>query len=176
VALTLPIRMSAIILDEQLVQALATVYALVDPAISFASVAALWDTWLADLEACTDGQILRAGIHAFPAMPGGLKTGPVAGSRVEQTGILNFNATGTSHVWGALIPALSNAGTIISGGKIVLTPGSPAATLAALLSPSGGTAILEWTNANNQALSTLRDALISFREYRDQLTRNTLEI
>src|ERR1039458_5840652 len=96
-AKTLQIRLEATILDELLVTAETSVYALVDPSAAFSDVISTLNTWLADLDACTDGQIIGVELEVMPALPGGLKGAPVAGSRVEQTGVLTFSATGTTH-------------------------------------------------------------------------------
>lgn len=173
-ALTLAVRMEATIIDEMDVQAETSVYTLVDPATSFDTIITQFNTWLTDLDACTDGQIIGAELEVLPALPGGLKTAPVALSRVEQTGILAFDASGDTHQWATPIPALSNSPTVISGGRIVTTPGSPAAILAALLA-GGGTADLEWTNDASQALTSATSALISFRRYPHQLEQITYE-
>ena len=174
VATTLQIRMSATILDGLNVQSLAQSYALVDPTASFSTIIATFNTWLADLDACTDGQIIAAAIHVYPALPGGLKSTPTSASRAEQTGILNFSATGTTHRWGMAIPALSNGGTVISAGKIVLTEDDPPDVLIDLLA-EGSTADLQWTNDNGQALVALLDTLISFRKRRHELSLETYE-
>ena len=173
-ALTLPVRFEATIVDELDIQAETSVYALVDPSATFTEIQAQLDAWLADLDACTDGQIIGSEMEVLPALPDGLKSAAVAGSRVTQTGILDFTATGDTHLWGATIPALSNGGTVISGGKIVLSGGSPANTLYSLL-VGGGSAALEWTNATSQALSTFAKALISFRNDSGQLARKSFE-
>ena len=57
----------------------------------------------------------------------------MSGSQVEQTGVINFLATGSTHRFAALVPALSNSGTVISGGKIVLTGGAPVPSLVGVL-------------------------------------------
>jgi len=173
-AYSLVARFSATIIDGLNVEALAQAYALVDPTQSFSSVITTFDTWLADLDACTDGQIIASGIHVYPALPGGLKSSPTSASRVEQTGILDFSASGTTHRWGMAIPALSNGPTVTSGGKIVLTGGDPVPVLVALLT-GGGTASLQWTNDNSQAIVSLLDTLISFRKRRQQLAMETYE-
>jgi len=156
------------------VQALSQVYGLVDPTQSFNSVITTFDTWLADMDACTDGQIIAAGIHLSPSLPGGLKSSATSASRVEQTGVLNFSATGTTHRFGVAIPALSNSGTVISAGKIVTTEAGPIDTLEDLL-VGGGTASLQWTNDNSQALVALLDTLISFRKRGHKLSLETYE-
>jgi len=166
--------MEATILDELNIQAETSVYALVDPTASFDTIITQFNAWLTDLDACTDGQIIGAELEVLPALPGGLKTAPVALSRVEQTGMLAFTAAGDTHQWATAIPALSNSPTVINGGKIVTTPGAPAQVLAALLA-GGGTAALAWTNAVNQALTAATSALISFRKYSHQMVQETYE-
>lgn len=173
-AKTLTVRFEATIVDGLNIQAETSVYALVDPTASFADVLTLHDAWLADLNACTDGQIIGSEVEALPALPDGLRTSPLSTSRVEQTGILNFHSTGDTHLWAATIPALSNGSTVTSGGKIVLTGGAPAQVLAALLA-GGGSAALAWTNATQQAIASFATALISFRRYRHQMVENTYE-
>lgn len=166
--------MEATILDASDVIASTSVYALVDPTASFADILAIQDTWLADLDACTDGQIISTELEVLHALPGGLKSAAVSTSQVQQTGVLSFAATGTTRHWATIVPALSDGSTVISGGRIVLTGGSPAQVLAALLA-GGGSAALEWTNDASQALASFASALISFRNYGSQLARNTYE-
>ena len=173
-AKTLEVQLFASIVDELGVEAPAVAYALVDPTASFADVLTTINTWLADIDAVTDGQIIRARLDVTPTLPGGLKTAAVAGSRVEQLGVWQYNATGTPHVEGYPVPALSNSPTVVSGGKIVLTSGSPAANLKNLIA-GGGTAALEWTNAWQQAISTFASALISFRSAGSALARDSYE-
>jgi hypothetical protein len=173
-ALTLAVRMEATILDELNIQAETSVYALVDPTASFDTIITQFNAWLTDLDACTDGQIIGAELEVLPALPGGLKTSPVTLSRVEQTGMLAFDAAGDTHQWATAIPALSNDVTVTDMGKIVTTLGSPAQVLAALLA-GGGTADLAWTNADSQALTAATSALISFRHYPHQLEQVSYE-
>jgi len=173
-ALTLAVRMEATIIDELGVSAETSVYALVDPSVSFSTILTELNAWLTDLDACSDGQIIGAELEVLPALPGGLKTTPAALSRVEQTGVLAFSASGDTHQWAAAIPALSNSPTVISGGKIVVTTGAPAQVLAALLA-GGGTAALAWTNAVSQVLTAATSALISFRRYSHQMVQETYE-
>ena len=173
-ALSLIVRMEATIVDGSGIQAETSVYALVDPTASFSDILALQNTWLGDLDACTDGQIISTELEVLPALPGGLKTAPVSTSKAEQTGLLSFTNTGNAHKWSAGIPALSNGPTVVSGGKIVITPGAPAEVLAALLA-GGGTAQLVWTNANSQEIAAFASALISFRNYHRQEVQASYE-
>ena len=173
-ATTLSVRMEATIIDELGVQARTNVYALVDPGASFTDIITVYNTWLANLDACTDGQIVRGELVVTPDLPGGLKSAPVTGSRVEQTGMIAFRANSTTHQWATAIPALSSSPTVISAGKIVLDDGDPIPVYVLLLL-EGGTASLVWTNATSQALTYFSNALLSFRRYNYQLARETYE-
>ena len=170
---TLAVAMSATITDELNTQAPSTAYALVDPGASFATIIGAWQTFLADLDACTDGAIVAAAIHVFPTLPTGLKTAALTGARVEQTGVLNFMATGDTRRWGFAIPALSNATSVITAGKINLATGMPVPVLRDyLLSTPAST---DWSNANSQPLTSFRDCLIAFRQRNRDLALATLE-
>lgn len=173
-SLTLAVRISATILDALNVQSQASCYALVDPGAAFSDVITFFNTWLADLDALTDGQIIGAAIHVYPGLPGGLKSSPVSTSRAMQTGILNFMATGSANRWGFAIPALSDNTDVQSGGKIVLTSGSPANTMYTFLLASSST--LEWSNSSQQLLDSFTDALIAFRKYNKQLAGLSVEV
>lgn len=172
-ALTLAIRLQAMIVDGLNTQAIATAYATIDPGATFSAISTEFQAWVAAIDAMSDGQVTAAWLSAIPALPSGIKTAATDASRVEQTGVLNFSATGTPRRWGEAIPALSTSSTVVSGGKIVLTTGDPAAQLAALMTtPSSD---LEYTNEGGQPLSSLRDTLISFRKYPKQLASATYE-
>ena len=173
-ALTLPVRMEATIVDELGIQAETSVYAMIDPTASFSEILALQDTWLTDLSACTDGQIIGTELEVLHTVPTGLRGSPASGSRVEQTGLLAFNSTGDTHTWSTAIPALSNGGTVVSGGKPVITEDAPLEVLIDLLT-EGGSAALQWTNATSQAIASFARALISFRRYRHQMVEATYE-
>jgi len=171
---TLAVILNASILDELGVEAPAVAYANVDPTASFNDVLTSLNAWLAGVDACTDGQIIRAHLDVLPALPDGLKSAAAGGSRVEQLGIWQFTATGTTHLEKYPVPALSNGPTVTNLGRIVLTSGSPGANLKALIT-GGGTAALEWTNAWQQAIATFASALISFRRAGSELARETYE-
>ncbi len=173
-ALTLAARFTAKIADEQQIEALTTSYALIDPTATQGDIETLWQDWLSALDACTDGQIIDSWYTVSPALPGALKSAPVTGSRVEQTGLLNFVATGSAQRAATAVPALSNGSTVIAGGKIVLTTGNPIPVLIALLLT--GSALLEYTNDVSQALVSLRDTLITFRLHNKQLAAASYEV
>lgn len=166
-ALTQFIRVSATILDALNVQAIATCYAEVDPSDSVTSIIAFYNSWLGYLDAVIDGQIINAAITVLPGLPGGLKSSPVSTSRCMNTGIINFTATGSPNRWGFAIPAISSSGTVQSGGKLIITGGSPINNLYTFLLATSTT--LEWSNSSAQLLATFCGSSLSTRKYRVQL-------
>jgi hypothetical protein len=173
-ARTLAVVLYATILDEQNVEAPAVAYALVDPTASFADVLTTLNDWLAAVDNCTDGQIIRTQLEVLPALPDGLKPAALAGSRVEQLGIWQFTATGTAHIESYPVPALSNSSSVTHLSRIVLTGGSPGAALRDLVA-GGGTASFAWTNAWQQAIAAFAAALVSFRRAGSALERQSYE-
>lgn len=173
-ALTQFIRMGATILDALNVQAQATCYAEIDPSQSFSSVIAFYNDWLGLLDAVIDGQIIAAAITVLPALPGGLKSSPVSTSRCMNTGILNFLATGSLNRWGFAIPAISQSTSVQSGGKLIITGGSPINNLYSFLLATSTT--LEWSNTAAQLLASFCGSALSTRKYRQQLAGLSTEV
>lgn len=173
-ALSQFIRVSATIVDANNVQAIATCYAMVDPSSSITDIIGFYDTWVSNLDALIDGQIIAASFTVLPALPGGIKTSPVSTSRCMTTGILNFMATGSLNRWGFAIPALSQSSTVQSGGKFVIANPSPGYTMYQFLLNSSTT--LEWSNAAAQTLDSFTDSLLSFRKYNKQLAGLSVEV
>lgn len=176
----MPVRFSATIVDQLGVEAVATVYAMVDPTAAITEIDAYWDEWVTKLDACIDGQITASNWRVLPALPGGIKTSPVALSRCTQTGVLNFLATGDdAHRWGVDLPALSNSTSVIhfvSGRpQINLTPGNPVPVLIALLT-STGSSVLEFSSDAEWQPLTFKDSLISFRKRGEQVPRRSYQL
>lgn len=165
-----PLHFSATIRDGLGTEATTTAY--LNPADTTTLAVLVGDlgTWLSDLDAVTDGLIRASRIEIVPALPGGLKTSTgatFAASRVEQTGVLNFSATGTSRKEGMVIPAISNSAIV--AGKVDLTNAAITALITLLTSGP-------YTNPYNQALVALLDAILSFRKKRKQLQRSSFEV
>jgi hypothetical protein len=118
--------------------------------------------------------IKQARVTLFPALPGGVKAAAAAGSRVEQTGVLGFLATGSDKRYSAAIPALSNGATVLNGDRIVLTVTDPIGLLIKILTTVG--TVLSWCNEHYQLIQKFVDALVSYRKKRKQLQRSSFEV
>lgn len=125
---------------------------------TLATLAAAQGTWLSDLDAITDGAIVDNRVLIRPAPPGGLKTvgtgATFMASRVAQTGVFRFSATGSSHSWSSDVPSLSNA--TIAGDSINPANAGVIAYVALL---DGGA----YTNPENQTLLALEATKITYR-------------
>jgi hypothetical protein len=115
-------------------------------------------TWLTALNAITDGEIVGSQVIIRPALPGGLSTGPAAGSYDARTGQITFSASGTTKLWGQAVPAL--AASAISAGKVPNT--GSMGTYTALMVGGG------FTNPDNQTLAALKKTAIGDRSARKQ--------
>ena len=97
---------SATVVDSWGTEASAPAYALVDPTQTVAEAIAEAKAYVTALDGVTDGRITKMHIQFVPNLPTGLKTAAVAtGAKVEQTGVINFSAAGTSKRYGYAIPA-----------------------------------------------------------------------
>lgn len=167
---TVPAQFSFTLLDEFGTKGVCLVNALIDPAATITSLNAQWSNILGLLDLITSGQIIGSHYRVLPVITG-VKTAPVAGSRIEQSAVFNFSASGTGYKQGVLVPSIRN--TMITAGKIDLTNADVIAFFTALVTAVAG--VLEWTSANRQALLALLDALLSFRKHRKQLARSSFE-
>jgi len=169
-----PVRISATVVDEWGIEASAPFYGQANDASTIAAMETELSAFLTALDATTDGYIKSARLTLFPSLPTGIKTAAAAGSRVEQTGLLGFSASGTSKRYTADIPALSNGATVMSGDRIVLTGVDPIGVLVALLTTVG--TVLKWCNAHNQQITQFIDALVAYHKKRKQLQRSSFEL
>jgi len=161
--------MSYTVRDELGTEASTVAYISYDGALE--TVDALIGEWLdygALLDAATGGQIVGGRITIALSPDGSWKSAPASGSRVEQTGLVNFSATGSSKRWGADIPALVN--TAIAAGKILTASGPVHALILAILAAfTNG----NFTTSTGGDIATFRDAAVTFRKHRRQLTKAT---
>jgi hypothetical protein len=156
-------RFVAVARDGLLVSAPITSYLLVPDTTSVSSLVSSLSTWSTTVDACIDAAITDVSARLVPPLPAGLKAPTGAtweSSRVEQTGVINFSAAGSSHRYGQALPSISNGA--ISSGKINLTNTAIQSLIALCSNPANN-----FTNAESQALGGAIDALLSFRKRAD---------
>jgi hypothetical protein len=149
---------SATVLDSFGVKKSTDVYLDLVDTTTLAALAAAVGTWLSALDGITDGEITASQVIIKPALPGGLKGAPVAGSYDARTGQIVFAATGTTKLWGQAVPAL--AASSITAGKVPNT--GSMGTYTALVAGGG------FTNPDNQVLTALKKTAIGDRSARKQ--------
>lgn len=163
---------TATITDGLLTPAKVAAYLSVPDSTSLATLIAELDTWAGAIDACVDGALSDVRAAVIPlSPPAGLK-GPTGAtwlaSRVEQTGILNFSATGSDRRYGQALPSVRN--TAIVSGKLNLSDAQIAALITLLTNPAN-----LYTNRALQQLEAALDAFISFRQ-RAYLAKTSFEI
>ena len=97
--------------DDDGDQASVPLYATYDDAtVTLSDIVTQAGAFAALLDAITDVQIVKEAVTFYPALPGGLKSEPVASSDVEKTGLLTYNLTSPSgKAFGQDIPGLTLA-------------------------------------------------------------------
>jgi hypothetical protein len=139
-----------------------------DDASTLAELVAAAQSVGTDLDAVTGAKITETRIVVKPTLTG-LKGSPVAGSRVEQTAVINLRTAETAYRYGVAIPAIRDS--LISAGR--LTTGGVVGVLVDTLIASGGT--VQFTNHVAQALTSVVDYVLSFRKRRKSLIRTSFE-
>ena len=136
-----------------------------DDAETVASLMTSLESFAADLGAMSDAGITRLSLSIDDV---GFSTAVTAGgAAIEQTGMLNFIATGPiERRWALAIPAFTNSKLV--GDRIVLTDADTEVVIAELTSGF-------FTNDHYQPLTSLADAFLSFRRDRKQLQRSSFE-
>lgn len=172
-AYTQEVQLSFTYQDELGTKASQVIYALADPTKTLANL-------LTDLQAMAGLLVAIAGAKMLScqarllAVPTADQTGkPVAGSRVEQTGVFDFTNTSTPRKFGEPVPSILDS--VIVDGTINLADAGVSAFVAAMHAASG-TSTTEPTNNSFQTLGPLADAFLSFRKHRKQLTRSSFEV
>ena len=112
----------------------------------------------------SDGSVDRVSVHIADVAwtPEKLNSG---GASIEQTGLINFSAAGTTKRWALAIPAFTNVRLIGS------RPDPTYIELIAAELTAG-----KYANDHGQLLSAWLDAFISIRKDRKQLQRSSFEI
>lgn len=166
----IPFVASATLVDSWGIEASAPAYGLADGAQTLASVVAAANEYFAALDGASDAMIRRTRIEIVPALPTGVKTAAAAGAKVEQTGLFNFDAAGTSKRYALAVPAISDGEMV--GDRLTLGAGGIAVLIAVLTTVYTA---LVWCNDHSQEITKFVDALVSFRKKRKQLQRSSFE-
>jgi hypothetical protein len=127
--------------------------------------------WGEAVDGVTDGAFTELNVQLIVPLPGELKAPTGAtweASRIEQTGVISFSATGSDRRWGFAIPSLSSS--VLSRGTIDMANAAIVALIDLLLNPTD-----LFTNSQQQVLEAALDALLSFRK-RTQLRKRSLVI
>ncbi len=124
------------------------------------------------VDAAVGGAIIEARIETFLAPSVDWKASPVAGSRVEQTGLFNFKPTGVTHRFGIDLPSIADS--VLSAGRILLGSGAAQDFIDLVLAGVSADGV-ESANPAGQVLAVFTDALVSFRKHRRALDRRTFE-
>jgi hypothetical protein len=165
----LPVQFKGTVVDGMAIPGQVISYLSLPDTSTLAQMASAIGVWAAAVDGCIDGAFQQVLATLAPTLPGGLKAATGAtwlASRIGQTGVLTFSATGTSRRYGQALPALSSA--VIVADNVDMTNAAIAALIALLLNPTG-----YFTNPQNQSLEAALDALLSFRQYAYLAARTT---
>ena len=171
---TTPVRVSTTVVDEWGIEASSAYYALADPTQTIAGLVTEVQAFATAFDGTTLGYLKNIRATILPALPTGVKTAAASGSRVEQTGILGFIASGSSKRASFNIPAIGGDATVLVGDRITLTAIDPVGVLITILTVVG--TVLAWCNAHNQQITGFLDALIGYHKKRKQLQRSSFEV
>jgi hypothetical protein len=164
--------LSATLKDEMGTTATFPLYVNVPDTVTVANLHTYMQDFLAVLDPITDAQIIK--FEWRSNMPfSGAKNAPVAGGRVEQTGLFNFEDSVTAFKAPYDIPAIANS-TLTAGVKKVIDLTNVGIT-AWMAFMEAATLTIVPTNKFIGVLVALLDAAVTFRKHRKQLTRATLE-
>jgi hypothetical protein len=164
--------LSATLKDEMGTTATFPLYVTVPDTVTVANLHTYMQDFLGILDPITDAQIIQ--FKWSSDMPfSGAKGAPVAGGRVEQTGLFNFENSVTRFKAGYDIPAIANS-TITAGAKKTIDL-TNAGIVAFISFMEAVTLLITPTDKFVGALVALIDAAMTFRKHRKQLTRATLE-
>lgn len=167
---TLPIRMTATLVDASGTEADCTTYAYVDPTSDNYDLTSVFYAWLTALDAVTDAAVMRASYTIYPPMPS-LKTSPTDGSQVALTGLLTFTGPTTPRRDSVAIPSIATSK--LAAGKIIVSDTDVQAFITFL--QTGGTG-LEPTTSDWDGPLTFKDTACTFRQYNRQLTASSTRV
>lgn len=174
---TQPARLSYSVEDSLGTRASITTYALLDPAMTVDQARLAWEAQATALSAVINVAIIGGGVEVFDtaAQLGALALpAAAAASRVEQTAVMNFGNSVNLHTFGIAVAGLSDANIV--AGKVDLTEGGAVDVWVDIIEEAGTALLPQYTNNAQQPITTLKDASVSFRKRRKQLSRSSREL
>jgi hypothetical protein len=155
------VQLRGMVLDGLLIPGTVTSYLYLDDTVTLAQAVAALGVWAAAVDGTIDGAFEQVLATITPSLPGGLKaaTGATwAASRMMQTGVIDFSATGTTRRYGQSLPSLASSAVV--AGQLNMADANIAALIALLTNPTD-----LFVNPTNQALEAALDGSLSFRKY-----------
>ncbi len=127
-------------------------------------------SYVALIKNVTDGVITEATVKLI--LPGDGDAPSTATGDIEKSAVMNYNNATDHYATGALIPDVSHL--VLTAGELLDLTNVNVTNLITWMT-TAHTAITVVTKGV-RALTSLKDALISFRKHRKPLTRKTLEV
>jgi hypothetical protein len=165
----IPLVLSYTVEDELFVKATHTVFIDAPGTITLAGLQAFTDLYTPLFDAIIGGQILDIRIHV-PQVIAGAKSGPVAGSRVEQTALFSYGQANSNYNAPIDVPSLLD--TMIVNSRINL---NDAAIIAYYQFQESAHSGIQTASKFGNFLVDLLTATITFRKRRRQLDRVSKE-
>jgi hypothetical protein len=163
-------RISVGVVDQLGTRATIPLYALIDPASLVSDVAASVAATATVLKAVLGAAITDVNVTLeFPEVDAA-----DAGSRVEQTAVLDYNVPASGRQAGIALAGWLD-GLVGPGGAPMISGAAGAAAVAGLTGALPPTILGIWTNSAYQPLGGLNDAFLSFRKRRKSLSRSSEE-
>lgn len=157
----LPLQFEGTIVDGQSIPGQVVAYVTLPEDSTLLNLQAAMGVWAQAVDACVDGAFTQVVASLVPGLPGGLKgaTGATwASSRIAQTGIITFSASGTTRRYGQALPSLSNS--TIAMNTLDITNTAIQALIDLMVNPT-----VPFANSSNESLVAALDALLSFRQH-----------
>lgn len=96
-----------------------------------------WNAAFAEaVDNVTEGEIVGATVTLFPDLPGGIKSSPVAGSDVQEGGLITFDLTGSDYTDAVRVPAFLQS-LFAADGQTIPDSGATNALVDLLLGVDG---------------------------------------
>lgn len=157
-------QFSATIQDEAGIKATVIAHALISDASTVAVLDTALNAWISALDGITGGRIIRSAARVLPALPGGIKSAPVAGSEVEEVVTFDFTQSGLAYHYGNTVPAFLETLETADHKPDLANAAVIAYTGLLLGAVAGGT----YTGLGNDALAALSYAFLPTRKHRKQ--------